>query len=110
MQAYKETITKRMVGDEAAAAPQSIMQKWIQGEAECGRSGGGDDSFTRVTVATLKPDVLKLFTVEEGGNITRELAHMYHYYLHGASGNSPLGVTPLSLRMFLLLFSESCLY
>ena len=97
-QAYRETITKRMVGDAAAAASQSIMQKWIQEEVGTDVASGGaprDDSFTRVTVSTLKADVLKLFTADEGANISRELAHMYHYYLHGVGGNTASGVVPL---------------
>lgn len=93
MQVYKEQILKRPLGDTSAAGSQSIMQKWIEAESATDPdTGGSSESFTRVTVSNLKADILKQFTAEEGGNICRQLAHMYHYYLHGANGNTTAGV------------------
>lgn len=46
-------------------------------------------SFTRVLIYDLKPDVLGQLTDEaEGQAVLRDLAHLYHYYLHGARGNT----------------------
>jgi hypothetical protein len=45
-------------------------------------------SFTRVTVADLRADVLNLVRdSDSGAMVCRDLAHLYHYYLHGPSGN-----------------------
>lgn len=51
---------------------------------------GAIPSFTRVVVGDLKEDVLALLVGSDGdgaGSICRDLAHLYHYYLHGAKGN-----------------------
>ncbi len=45
-------------------------------------------SFTRVLIYDLKPEVLaELCDEDDGASILRDLAHLYHYYLHGAKGN-----------------------
>jgi len=56
---------------------------------------GATASFTRVVVADLKPEVLaQLVQAPSGsesggaGSICCDLAHLYHYYLHGADGNT----------------------
>jgi hypothetical protein len=46
-------------------------------------------SFTRVVIGDLKPDVLAQLQDEAGAQaLLRDLAHLYHYYLHGARGNA----------------------
>jgi hypothetical protein len=53
-----------------------------------GGGGGGSDSFTRVLVYDLKGEVLdQLCDEDRGASILRDLAHLYHYYLHGERGN-----------------------
>lgn len=45
-------------------------------------------SFTRVLVYDLKEEVLEqLSDGDRGATILRDLAHLYHYYLHGEHGN-----------------------
>ena len=45
-------------------------------------------SFTRVIVADLKPEVLQqIAAVDKYEQVCRDLAHLYHYYLHGQHGN-----------------------
>ena len=45
-------------------------------------------SFTRVLVYDLKDEVLEqLSDADRGATILRDLAHLYHYYLHGEKGN-----------------------
>ena len=40
-------------------------------------------------IGDLKPDVLEQLQDETGAQgLLRDLAHLYHYYLHGAEGNS----------------------
>jgi structural maintenance of chromosomes flexible hinge domain-containing protein 1 len=110
VQVYKERIHKRLLGDAAAAGSQGIMHKWIQAEVAGDSATGGSDSFTRVTVSNLKAEISKQFTQEEGHNICRQLAHMYHYYLHGAEGNTRAsGVLLCYVLHCHLLFNHSLL-
>lgn len=45
-------------------------------------------SFNRVLVYDLKDEVLEQLSDEDrGATILRDLAHLYHYYLHGEKGN-----------------------
>ena len=45
-------------------------------------------SFTRVVVADLKPEVLQQISdADRYATVCRDLAHLYHYYLHGEHGN-----------------------
>lgn len=46
------------------------------------------NSFTRVVVADLRPEVLQQISdSEQYETVCRDLAHLYHYYLHGERGN-----------------------
>ncbi len=46
-------------------------------------------SFTRVTITDLRPEVLDLVRDSDcGASVCRDLAHLYHYYLHGPQGNT----------------------
>ncbi|KAI8466921.1 MAG: hypothetical protein J3K34DRAFT_524164 [Monoraphidium minutum] len=51
-------------------------------------AGGGGASFTRVVVGDLKPDVLAALAEDGGLSVLRDLAHLYHYYIHGPKGNA----------------------
>ena len=45
-------------------------------------------SFTRVIIADLKPEVLdQIADADRYEQVCRDLAHLYHYYLHGEHGN-----------------------
>lgn len=83
---YKETINKRMPGQPPDGNNQAfpISTDWLREEQ--------DSTFTRVTVADVKPEILDQFQGEEAENVCRQLAHLYHYYLHGPSGNSGTGM------------------
>jgi hypothetical protein len=51
-------------------------------------NGSGSSCFTRVLVYDLKEEVLEQLSDEDrGATILRDLAHLYHYYLHGEQGN-----------------------
>lgn len=53
-----------------------------------GNSNSSSSSFTRVLVYDLKGEVLEQLTdADKGATILRDLAHLYHYYLHGEKGN-----------------------
>jgi len=46
-------------------------------------------SFTRVVVGDLKSEVLAALADEDGAlSVLRDLAHLYHYYIHGPKGNA----------------------
>jgi structural maintenance of chromosomes flexible hinge domain-containing protein 1 len=50
--------------------------------------GQAPGSFTRVVVGDLKPDVLSQLAEDGGLGVLRDLAHLYHYYIHGPAGNA----------------------
>ena len=52
-----------------------------------GRHGAGG-SFTRVVIGDLKPEVLGAIAEDGGLSVLRDLAHLYHYYIHGPKGNA----------------------
>jgi hypothetical protein len=57
-------------------------------EAGGNSDDSSDSSFTRVLVYDLKDEVLEQLSDEDqGATIVRDLAHLYHYYLHGENGN-----------------------
>ncbi|PRW58303.1 Structural maintenance of chromosomes flexible hinge domain-containing 1 [Chlorella sorokiniana] len=100
---YVEDMVHRNPGDPstltAMEQPFSMARAWVaaEGEPDGGALGdalGGDGtagtgpSFTRVVIGDLKPDVLRqIMDGEQGGHVCQELAHLYHYYLHGEQGN-----------------------
>lgn len=51
-----------------------------------GAPAGG--SFTRVVIGDLKPEVLSAISEDGGLSVLRDLAHLYHYYIHGPKGNA----------------------
>ena len=88
---YEEDMLHRNPGDESTLSkmemPFAASRSWLREETQneaCGEGG----SFTRVVVGDLKPDILQQLADDTGGaHICRELAHVYHYYLHGEGGN-----------------------
>ena len=98
---YKETIKKRPLGHSANLVAQEqdfpVVRNWLKQEIE-GAAGSSNDAtrenssptmFTRVSIMDLKPDILQeLATDRNGQHVCRELAHLYHYYLHGPDGNT----------------------
>lgn len=74
-----------------AGAGFSIADDWVNEERE--------DTFTRVTVSDVKPEILEQFQGEEAEHVCRQLAHLYHYYLHGPSGNTGAGECALSAAL-----------
>lgn len=95
----------RMPGDAATLSPFEaqfpVAQEWVASEQHPSPSQGErvadsqqahpspqGHSFTRVVVADLKPEVLQQITdVDRYEQVCRDLAHLYHYYLHGQHGN-----------------------
>lgn len=52
------------------------------------QAGEGAESFTRVLIGDLRPEVLAQLQEEGPTQLLKDLAHLYHYYLHGAKGNT----------------------
>ena len=88
LQVYKEQIHKRMPGAASAAdtatATFPVLSDWLASEATPTVAA---ETFTRVLVTDLKRDILEQFEVDAAKNVCRQLAHLYHYYLHGVDGN-----------------------
>jgi hypothetical protein len=93
LQVYKEKIHKRMPG-EGGAGMAGIIREWIKGEPGSKTGQFCSQTFTRVTISNLKQDILDQFQEEEGASICKQLAHMYHYYLHGAAHMPRAGAEP----------------
>uniref|UniRef100_A0A1D2ABE5 SMCHD1 ribosomal S5 domain-containing protein n=1 Tax=Auxenochlorella protothecoides TaxID=3075 RepID=A0A1D2ABE5_AUXPR len=85
---YETVMIHRRPGDALTQAPWEqafpITQQWVGEEA----TGSEASGFTRVLLGGLKPEVLHQM-LEEGADsrICRELAHLYHFYIHGEGGN-----------------------
>ena len=95
----------RMPGDASTLSPIEaqfpVAQEWVASEQQQFPSQGEriadsqqthpsfeGPSFTRVIVADLKPEVLQQITdTDRYEQVCRDLAHLYHYYLHGQYGN-----------------------
>jgi hypothetical protein len=64
-------------------------------------SAPASPGFTRVVVGDLKPDVLAALSDDEGAlGVLRDLAHLYHYYIHGPRGNAFMWVVAGCLSVF----------
>ena len=96
---YEEDMVHRPPGHgAAAAAPADDVEAgfapaaaWLAEEAAAAPGGGdgGAGGFTRVVVGDLKPDALAALADEGAAlGVLRDLAHLYHYYLHGPKGNA----------------------
>lgn len=67
---------------------------WTHEEADAVTSG---DGFTRVTLTKIDKEEIRarLSAGEDNGRaVCRQLAHLYHYYLHGPRGNVDPGAAP----------------
>ncbi|KAG2443092.1 hypothetical protein HYH02_009506 [Chlamydomonas schloesseri] len=108
---YEEDMVHRQPGDNSTLSQQEaafgVTRIWIAEEvtsaAACSGAAGPSGpasspsssapandfpSFTRVTITDLRPDVLALMAdADSGAAVCRDLAHLYHYYLHGPAGN-----------------------
>ncbi|EFJ52379.1 hypothetical protein VOLCADRAFT_86759 [Volvox carteri f. nagariensis] len=82
---YEEDLIHREPGDASTVSQEesqfAVSRSWLAEEPAA-------TSFTRVTIGDLRADVLSLVRdSESGAMVCRDLAHLYHYYLHGPSGN-----------------------
>jgi hypothetical protein len=94
VQVYKERIHKRLPGaasrlDETLSEFDSTLS-WAANAEILG--GSEDGTFTHVLVSGLKPDIVRQFQGDAAENVCNQLAHLYHYYLHGPDGNIFKGV------------------
>ena len=95
VQVYRERIHKRLPGAPSVLQPKAaapdIVGAWAA--EETGAGGDGQPTFTRVVISDLKADILQQIRGEASENVCRQLAHLYHYYLHGPDGNVPTGAS-----------------
>ncbi|KAK9820414.1 hypothetical protein WJX72_010046 [[Myrmecia] bisecta] len=83
---YEEDILHRCPGSASTITPIeqpfAMVQDWVAAESEA------EVGFTRVVVGQLKPDIMEqIADAEQAQQVCRDLAHIYHYYLHGQQGN-----------------------
>eukprot|EP00873_Tetraselmis_striata_P024857 jgi/Tetstr1/445121/TSEL_032919.t1 len=93
---YEEDLVHRNPGD---ASSLSELEQAVPSLRKMGAIGGeGPSSFTRVTVGMLKDSITEMIAdSDHGARLCDELAHLYHYYLHGSTGNlSPSGASQQS--------------
>ncbi|XP_053268634.1 structural maintenance of chromosomes flexible hinge domain-containing protein 1 [Pleuronectes platessa] len=78
---YKSVIKNRKPGDRSHAikADERFLHSLIAEEP-------GKDSFTAVVITGIRPEHVA-FLKQDFKVLTRQLAHTYHYYIHGVNGN-----------------------
>ena len=85
--AYQSVMQHRPLGNTSTLGPGELrhavpLRQWVEEEA------GARSSFTRVIISTLTEPVYAACNAEGGmEQLCRELAHVFHYYVHGADGN-----------------------
>lgn len=101
---YEEDLVHRQPGDASTLSPTEAMfpaaHDWVANEVRPAQAADrvvdsqqpqpapSDHSFTRVVIADLKPEVLQqIADADRYEQVCRDLAHLYHYYLHGEYGN-----------------------
>ena len=102
---YEEDLVHRIPGDASTLNPVEaqfpVAKDWVASElqqfpsqeervadSQQSHPSSKGHSFTRVIVADLKPEVLQQITdTDRYEQVCRDLAHLYHYYLHGQYGN-----------------------
>ncbi|XP_030830808.1 structural maintenance of chromosomes flexible hinge domain-containing protein 1 [Strongylocentrotus purpuratus] len=77
---YKGIIHNRQPGEGShISAEDEILQKLVKEEE-------GKENFTHVVITSIKSHHIK-FLKEDFSRWSRQLAHIYHYYIHGPQGN-----------------------
>ena len=102
---YEEDLVHRMPGDASTLSANEahfpVAHAWVASERQQSPSQADKvvdsqqaqpqlegHSFTRVIIADLKPEVLEqIADADRYEQVCRDLAHLYHYYLHGEHGN-----------------------
>ena len=88
--AYEADLIHRNPGDVSTLSSaetrfEQAVQAVVEETAEC--RGGNEASFTRLTISELKEEIADQikdkYSCEQ---ICRELAHIYHFYIHGSKG------------------------
>ena len=103
--AYEDVVRHRPLRCPSTLLPHELrhpqpLQRWVEEE------GGGDgaagdepeaaESFTRLTIGDLNPAVFAALSYPGGVELLcRELAHVFHYYVHGEGGNREAGAPAL---------------
>uniref|UniRef100_A0AAQ6AB09 SMC hinge domain-containing protein n=1 Tax=Amphiprion ocellaris TaxID=80972 RepID=A0AAQ6AB09_AMPOC len=65
----------------------------------------GKESFTAVVITGVQPEHITFLT-ERFNVVTRELAHIYHYYIHGVNGNVRNKINAAYITFGLFLFDQ----
>ncbi|KAK5600473.1 hypothetical protein CRENBAI_019729 [Crenichthys baileyi] len=77
---FKGTILNRKPGDYShVTSSERFLHEVIKEET-------GRDSFTAVVITGVCPEHIK-YLKQDFSEWTRQLAHIYHYYIHGPNGN-----------------------
>ncbi|XP_054753736.2 structural maintenance of chromosomes flexible hinge domain-containing protein 1-like [Lytechinus pictus] len=77
---YKGIIHNRQPGEGSHLPPEDEILHSLIKEEE------GKENFTHVVITSVKSQHIK-FLKEDFTRWSRQLAHIYHYYIHGPSGN-----------------------
>ncbi|XP_015231154.1 PREDICTED: structural maintenance of chromosomes flexible hinge domain-containing protein 1-like [Cyprinodon variegatus] len=86
---YRGTILNRRPGDFSHITEEErFLRKIISEET-------GKNSFTVVVITGVSHDHIK-YLKEDFDEWTRELAHIYHYYIHGVNGNCKTDISQRS--------------
>jgi hypothetical protein len=88
---YEEDMVHRNPGDTSTLnsmeARFPVTHNWVHEEVKL-TTASPTSGFTRVIIGDLKPQILRQLADDQGGaKICTELAHLYHYYIHGQDGN-----------------------
>ncbi|KAK3267358.1 hypothetical protein CYMTET_24075 [Cymbomonas tetramitiformis] len=82
---WEEDLLHRNAADTgtlpSAYATQPVLERLLREE-----ESEGSPSFTRVLVSDLKEDVYEQLQRGDAGSACTDLAHIYHFYLHGPQG------------------------
>ncbi|KAM4533863.1 structural maintenance of chromosomes flexible hinge domain-containing protein 1 [Odontesthes bonariensis] len=84
---YKGTILNRKPCDSShVALDEGFLRSIIAEES-------GKESFTAVVITGVKPDHIT-YLLNHFDKLATELAHIYHYYIHGVNGNDMRRASP----------------
>ncbi|XP_030635022.1 structural maintenance of chromosomes flexible hinge domain-containing protein 1 [Chanos chanos] len=101
---YSGVILNRNPGvwSHVNSAEEPFLQSLIQEEV-------GKESFTAVVITGIQPEHIT-YLKQHFSMWTRELAHIYHYYVHGVTGNDlrdPSGKSPSNIDIQISLVEKS---